>query len=50
MRKYRCYACDRLVDHIAISYDTGFGGDDELKCPACGAIEPGFAEVEVEDD
>lgn len=49
MRKYKCCACDRIVDHIAMSYDTGFEGGDELMCPACGAIEPGFSDVELED-
>lgn len=48
MRKYKCYACDAIVDEIKMAHD--YNGGDYLKCPKCGAVEPGFAEVEVDDE
>lgn len=45
--KYKCYACGRIVDEIKIAHDYNEG--DYLKCPACGAIEPGFSEVIVDE-
>ena len=44
--KYKCYDCGNIVDHIDIAYD--YRGGDFLRCPACGAIEPGFTEIKEE--
>lgn len=38
---YKCFACEKLTDHIAVKHDYQDG--DPLMCPLCGAVEPGFA-------
>ena len=47
MKKYKCADCGGLCNKIGTIYDYKEG--DYSKCLICGAIEPGFTEVEVED-
>lgn len=48
LRRYKCYACDGISNTLGWAKD--FQGGDYLRCLLCGAIEPGFEEVEEEEE
>ena len=46
----KCYGCGKVFPDNEIIVLKDYDGGDVLKCPKCGEVEPGFAEVKSEND
>lgn len=44
--RFKCGACGKVFDEAELIY---LKDPDELKCPRCGDIEPGFSEVKDDE-